>query len=90
MDHVRLALVSLLATLACNQEIGQCIPGTVRCVCEGGGSCEPSLVCIDNRCEPLDDVPVGEDVTGMRNDASSSSDGSATVQASDTRTTTDD
>ena len=56
MRPLRIAALAFLAT-ACTEEIGSCMPGTPGCVCDGSNSCEPGIVCVANRCEPLDESP---------------------------------
>jgi len=51
------------AVAGCAQEAGSCIPGTIGCICEMSGVCDPGLVCSDNRCvtPDVDDGPIAGD-----------------------------
>src|SRR4051812_33769075 len=48
-----LASVSLALTPSCSSSTPACAVGTERCECTGGGSCDPGLSCLSNRCVRL-------------------------------------
>lgn len=75
MRALRIAALACFTT-ACPDEMGACIPGTPGCVCDGSNSCEPGVVCIANRCEPLDESPpVAEGGSSTSFDGRTSDDG---------------
>lgn len=75
MRALRIAVLAFLAS-ACTDPIDSCIPGTPGCVCDGSNSCEPGVVCVANRCEPLDESPpVAEGGSSSGPDGHTSDDG---------------